>query len=430
MKTLRSYTKNVIANSSVILSGTKWSLFDHLATCCLSGHDPRMGRRISTCLLGCAIIMFCITACDDSSSGAGPDPVAEVSSSSGDEAISSSEKASSGGSSVSSSNSKGNESASSSSEQMNSSAVSGKNSSSSVVESSSSDSVKTCTPDQEGLEQWYFFTKETYVCQNGVWVLQSSSSVVEESSSSKYYDMSRQFNAKLSYGEFTDPRDNRVYKTIRFRVPFVTDSVEFFAENLNFGKMISGGNQQGDSTKYCYDDDPWYCENGWGGLYTWATAMAFSAACDSNSMGSSLCPDTIDLTKNQIEEMKGNPDCVFHQGVCPVGWHIMNREEWASAISGSSIMNPSGYLSSEVWNGLLENPTGFSLLPAGALDEHGEFSEIMNQAFHWLPEDSYDKSSGLSKGAFTRATSFNLYRGSGNGFVKTAGFSIRCVKDY
>lgn len=242
--------------------------------------------------------------------------------------------------------------------------------------------------------------------------------------------MSRQFNAKLSYGEFTDPRDNRVYKTIRFRVPFVTDSVEFFAENLNFGKMISGGNQQGDSTKYCYDDDPWYCENGWGGLYTWATAMAFSAACDSNSMGSSLCPDTIDLTKNQIEEMKGNPDCVFHQGVCPVGWHIMNREEWASAISESGIMNPSGYLSSEVWNGIMENPTGFSLLPAGALDEHGEFSEIMNQAFHWLPEDSYDKSSGLSKGAFTRATSFNLYRGSGNGFVKTAGFSIRCVKDY
>lgn len=376
--------------------------------------------------LALSFLLALLAACGDESSSSAPDPIGEISSSSNDDNGSSGKDKDTSSSSQKDSQ----KSSSSVAEKNSSSAVSGKNSSSSVVESSSSDSVKTCTPDQEGLEQWYFFTKETYVCQNGVWVLQSSSSVVEESSSSKYYDMSRQFNAKLSYGEFTDPRDNHVYKTIRFRVPFVTDSVEFFAENLNFGKMISGGNQQGDSTKYCYDDDPWYCENGWGGLYTWATAMAFSAACDSNSMGSSLCPDTIDLTKNQIEEMKGNPDCVFHQGVCPVGWHIMNREEWASAISGSSIMNPSGYLSSEVWNGLLENPTGFSLLPAGALDEHGEFSEIMNQAFHWLPEDSYDKSSGLSKGAFTRATSFNLYRGSGNGFVKTAGFSIRCVKDY
>ena len=115
--------KNFIASTKwlkrVILSGTEWS------------------RRICVGALFAAFCFF--TACDDSSSGAGPDPVAEISSSCGDEAISSSEKASSGGSSVSSSNSKGYESASSSSEQMNSSFESGKNSSSSVVESSSSE---------------------------------------------------------------------------------------------------------------------------------------------------------------------------------------------------------------------------------------------------------------------------------------------------
>lgn len=376
--------------------------------------------------LALSVLLALLAACGDESRSSAPDPVGEISSSSNDDNGSSGKDKDASSSSQKDSK----KSSSSVAEKNSSSAVSGKNSSSSVVESSSSDSVKTCTPDQEGLEQWYFFTKETYVCQNGVWVLQSSSSVVEESSSSKYYDMSRQFNAKLSYGEFTDPRDNRVYKTIRFRVPFVTDSVEFFAENLNFGKMISGGNQQGDSTKYCYNDDQWYCENGWGGLYTWATAMAFSAACDSNSMGSSLCPDTIDLTKNQIEEMKGNPDCVFHQGVCPVGWHIMNREEWASAISESSIMNPSGYLSSEVWNGIMENPTGFSLLPAGLYDEYGEFSQIMKQAFHWVPGESFDEKANLYKGLFVRATDLDLQRDSKNRFIKTAAFSIRCVKDY
>ena len=373
-----------------------------------------------------SLLMLFFIACDDSTSAASSDPVAEISSSSGDEVIHSSGSVDSIGSSLSATLTD-DEKSSSSIEEKSSSSVSGKNSSSSVVESSSSDSVKTCTPDQEGLEQWYFFTKETYVCQNGVWVLQSSSSVVEESSSSKYYDMSRQFNAKLSYGEFTDPRDNHVYKTIRL-YDDVTDTLTFFAENLNFGKMIAGGEKQGDSTKYCYDDDPWYCENGWGALYTWATAMAFPSVCDSARMGSAECPNKTDLSRNTV--VPNTTEYVIHQGICPDGWHIMNRGEWGAAIDGHGARSGSDYLSSEVWNGIMKNPRGFSLLPAGALDEHGEFSEIMNQAFHWLPEDSYDKNSGLSKGAFTRATSFDLYRGSGNGFVKTAGFSIRCVKDY
>ena len=348
-------------------------------------------------------------ACGDESSSSAPDPIGEISSSSNEELGSSSSVA----------------------EKNSSSSVGSKNSSSSVPNpvSSSEESFSgtPCEKDEEGYTVFISQEQVKYICQNEIWIPMSSSSVVQQSSSSKYYDMSRQFNAKLSYGEFTDPRDNRVYKTIRFRVPFVTDSVEFFAENLNFGKMISSGNQQGDSTKYCYDDDPWYCENGWGGLYTWATAMAFSAACDSNSMGSSLCPDTIDLTKNQIEEMKGNPDCVFHQGVCPVGWHIMNREEWASAISESGIMNPSGYLSSEVWNGIMENPTGFSLLPAGSYDfTNGRFERIMEYGYYWIPREYSDEPEFLGSCTFVAHSSFNRYAE----FEKKGALSIRCVKDY
>ena len=386
--------------------------------------------KIFKSALALSILLALLAACGDESSSSAPDPIGEISSSSIDDNGSSGKDKDASSSSQKDSK----KSSSSVAEKNSSSSVSGKNSSSSVPNpvSSSEESFSgtPCEKDEEGYTVFISQEQVKYICQNGFWIPMSSSSVVQQSSSSKYYDMSRQFNAKLSYGEFTDPRDNRVYKTIRFRVPFVTDSVEFFAENLNFGKMISGGNQQGDSTKYCYDDDPWYCENGWGGLYTWATAMAFSAACDSNSMGSSLCPDTIDLTKNQIEEMKGNPDCVFHQGVCPVGWHIMNREEWASAISESGIMNPSGYLSSEVWNGIMENPTGFSLLPAGLYDEYGEFSQIMKQAFHWVPGESFDEKANLYKGLFVRATDLDLQRDSKNRFIKTAAFSIRCVKDY
>ena len=370
-----------------------------------------------------SILLALLAACGDESSSSAPDPIGEISSSSNDDNGSSGKDKDASSSSQKDSK----KSSSSAAEKNSSSSVSGKNSSSSVVESSSSDSVKTCTPDQEGLEQWYFFTKETYVCQNGVWVLQSSSSVVEESSSSKYYDMSRQFNAKLSYGEFTDPRDNHVYKTIRLYDIVVEDSLTFFAENLNFGKKISGGNQQGDSTKYCYDDDSWYCENGWGGLYTWATAMAFPAACDSVAMGSSLCLKEFVLPSGFAQPR----NYIQHQGICPNGWHVMNRGEWNAAISESGIMNPSGYLSSEIWNGLLENPVGFSLLPAGLYDdENGEFSQIMKQAFHWVPGESFDEKANLYKGLFVRATDMDLQQDSENRFVKTAAFSIRCVKDY
>ncbi len=370
-----------------------------------------------------SILLALLAACGDESSSSAPDPIGEISSSSNDDNGSSGKDKDTSSSSQKDSK----KSSSSTAEKNSSSSVSGKNSSSSVVESSSSDSVKTCTPDQEGLEQWYFFTKETYVCQNGVWVLQSSSSVVEESSSSKYYDMSRQFNAKLSYGEFTDPRDNHVYKTIRL-YDDVTDTLTFFAENLNFGKMIAGGEKQGDSTKYCYDDDPWYCENGWGGLYTWATAMAFPAVCDSSQMGSEKCPNTTDESRNTL--VPNNSEYVVHRGICPEGWHIMNRGEWVAAINGHGAMNGSQYLSSEVWNGIMKNPRGFSLLPAGLYDEYGEFSQIMKQAFHWVPGESFDEKANLYKGLFVRATDLDLQRDSKNRFIKTAAFSIRCVKDY
>ncbi|MFA6735253.1 MAG: FISUMP domain-containing protein, partial [Sphaerochaetaceae bacterium] len=99
--------------------------------------------------------------------------------------------------------------------------------------------------------------------------------------------MDNAFNKALSYGEFTDPRDGQKYRTIVIGYY----QYEYFAENLNYGRQITGGTEQTDSTKYCYGDDPWYCKNHYGGLYRWSTAMGFPAACDSVKTGSSsACP--------------------------------------------------------------------------------------------------------------------------------------------
>ena len=109
---------------------------------------------------------------------------------------------------------------------------------------------------------------------------------------------------------------------------------EYFAENLNYGKQITGGTEQTDSTKYCYGDDPWYCENHYGGLYRWSVAMGFPRACDTVALGSGpSCPDTITLPVFDVYP-KEAPFFVQVQGICPDGWHVMNEGEWSDILGG------------------------------------------------------------------------------------------------
>ena len=175
-------------------------------------------------------IALVFSACDSGSSGAGPEPVAEVSSSSTtrhceeqtegcDEAISSSsvtdKGTSSGGGSVSSS------STNSSSSAKTSSSTDAKSSSSSslvLFESSSSLSkqlqcLAECTEDCEGETYWH---KDGFqmICRSGQWLNLDSLEQANEPSSSSYFDMTEQFNEKVSYGEFTDPRDGHKYRTV------------------------------------------------------------------------------------------------------------------------------------------------------------------------------------------------------------------------
>jgi len=402
----------------------------------------------------CVVLMtvMAIVACDDSSSGAGPDPVAEISSSSGDEAISSSSvtdkgTSSGGGSRSSSSVKSGNDSqkSSSSGKKNNSSSSNGEAYSSSGTNdarSSSSGYVlrdSLCSSDYEGWTQYIPQLQQEFLCENGRWIPMSSSSVTP-SSSSKYYDMSRLFVSEndYSYGEFTDPRDGQVYKTIRYEVGYkMIDSLTFFAQNLNYGKMIQSGTQMTDSTKFCYDDDPWYCENGFGGLYTWATVMNFPAACDSFAIGSAKCPVEYDLMSNPFPEYQDRLSFVIHQGICPDGWHVMNREEWAMVLIGSGSRDGASYLGAVLWGS--GNQRGFSLLPAGVLqtqwvdspEKYIRYANIDVYADHWIPGD-YDGSlvrdSTASYGNTVLITQDRINRAAGT--KKVNGLSIRCVQDY
>ena len=395
--------------------------------------------KIFKSVLVLSVLLTMLVACgDDSSSSVSPEPAGDSSSSVNQSSSSITDKGtSSGGSSKSSSSvkpdSNGSQKKSSSSVQPNSSEGKTVSSSSNNGQngSSSSSRYKTCTSEKEGVEAYISQEQSWCICTDGFWIPVSSSST-EPSSSSKYYDMSRLFVSEndYSYGEFTDPRDGQVYKTISYELGYeILDSITYFAQNLNYGKMIPGGTQMTDSTKFCYDDDPWYCENGFGGLYTWATVMNFPAACDSFAIGSAKCPVEYDLMKSKIPYFQNKFNYVMHQGICPEGWHVMNEEEWAMVMKGSGSRDGASYLGAVLWGS--GNQRGFSLLPAGKLHSDGPHSYYINMdksAYLWLPGEYKNEENGYVGGLVAYVTYDHLTRGAGE--EKFYGLSIRCTKDY
>ncbi len=375
-------------------------------------------KIVVTAAIACLVLAF--TACGDDDSGSFVSPEKETSSSI---AESSSERSGGNPSSPSSSSSSAQSSSKNSSSSAKSSSSTDSKSSSSVTSSSSGTSVGTnsssskaripCSEEDESAT----LNGVDVICHDGYWVPVSSSSAVPTSS---YFDMTNQFNEKVSYGEFTDPRDGQKYRTMEVKNGVFMESYTVFAENLNYGKMIPGGSVQGDSTKYCYDDDPWYCENGWGGLYTWSRAMNFPEVCDSVSIASEKCPDKFNLESDN-EKFNGKYYFVQHQGICPEGWHIMNENEWVEVSEQSSHSSMSSKVA-----GFGNNSYGLSILPAGYWNpvtlEYGHFSSA---ALYWLPQQ-YPEYDDCSYRVAVRTNEFNrTFRG-----LKTQGFSVRCVKNY
>lgn len=377
------------------------------------------------CVAISIILALFLAACDDSSSGAGPDPVAEISSSCGDEAISSSSVTDNGASSgVSSKSSSSVKPDSNGSQKNSSSAITVQSSSSSNVKSSSS-KAWTCSEEGKIVEKKNKTTDvwEIYQCVNGVYEL-----VVYSSSSEKVYTFKELFkedsvfNKKMEYGTFEDPRDGQEYRTIVIKTGYVSvPEFEVFAQNLNYGTQIKLGTSVFDDDKverFCYDDDPWYCEHYFGGLYSWSETFGLPRACDSVWTGTTPnCPDSI--AKGIVYE--SDWEDLQIQGICPEGWHVMNETEWRAMIGADE----SAYrATSKASNG--SNGNGFSALFGGGAfyDENGcKYSGIAEYAHYWYPQELFDNA----------AKNIDLYKtkvDKASRYYKFYGLPVRCVKDY
>ena len=395
--------KSVIANSSVILSGTKWS------------------RWIFIGVLFAVLYFF--TACDSGSSSTDPDPIAEVSSSSGDdENLSSSfvtdKGTSSGGSSKYSSSVKSGDDS-----QKSSSSVNYKNSSSSEDESSSSEgcpfngrnedgsanlTVNCCNGDTAIVMSGKY--TQYYTCRDDFWLRDSIGGQDTVKPYVPHPNMEKQFASKIDYETFVDDRDGQEYKIVTITIDNgLAKTRTFFAENLNYGKQImANATEFSDSVveKVCYNDDEWYCDNGFGGLYTWSEAMNIPKKYDT------VAVEKLDTTYFDNGEYINQ----YIQGICPKGWHIMTEDEWR-LIGGGGRVN-----SRAVWGGY--DLYGFSLLPVGVAIEGGFYS-YGEFAYMWLPElckerDDWGKASRLSKQGIVWDSGSERYN----------YLSVRCTKDY
>ncbi len=188
----------------------------------------------------------------------------------------------------------------------------------------------------------------------------------------------------------------------------------WMADNLNIGNRIDGSEEMTDNNiieKYCYENLESNCVI-FGGLYQWDEIMQYAT----------------------IQGV---------QGICPAGWHIPNDEEWkqleGSADSQFGYPDPEWdgadlwrgfnaglHLKSTVgWNsgGNGSNLYGFWALPGGYRSSDGFFYAIYSSCKWWSSTET-SVGSAWQRG-FISAQNMS-YRGNA---YKTAGFSVRCLKD-
>ena len=375
-------------------------------------------------VVGAAFAFIIACGDDESSSGVAPESAGEISTNSS--ASSSSEKSStSGKSSAKSSSSE--KSSSSTGSKSSSSVKPGSSVSFALSSARSSTSYTECKEEGKMISRYNSETgmHDWYICQDSVYVLLvlSSSSAQPRSS---YIDMDSLYNSTLSYGEFKDPRDGQTYKTIVEKPGWVSvPEFEVFAQNLNYGVQIKLDATEFDDSKvekYCYDDDPWYCDNGFGGLYSWSEAMGLPKACDSVWTGTTpACPDSIFPGWKYEEEWRD----LMIQGACPEGWHVMNETEWRALMALD--VTESGFdITSKVSAGRNRdaNGTGFSALYGGMTELPTQYVRIVELGVYQLPlehEAERHKSVTMSR------QSNVSYKGV---HYKKDGLSVRCVKDY
>ncbi|SOD15627.1 major paralogous domain-containing protein [Fibrobacter sp. UWB16] len=250
----------------------------------------------------------------------------------------------------------------------------------------------------------------------------SSSSAKSSSSDADGFDWSlakeSYLNPDINYGEITDSRDGKIYKTVK-----IGDQT-WMAENLNYTDSAQTPSLKGGM--WCYDDQPKNCDVG-GAFYTWAAAVDSIALYDERGL---ICGDE--------KECRVSAKV---QGICPNGWHLPDTTEWRTLIkavggnskAGTVLKSQKGWdmIKASSSNGNGTDAYGFAALPVGLSNDgdHGGFSYDGIIALFWTINEASGWSGFRAISAdFENVNNF-VSMGS-NGTSKSSGISVRCIKDY
>jgi uncharacterized protein (TIGR02145 family) len=191
--------------------------------------------------------------------------------------------------------------------------------------------------------------------------------------SCKKKDKNDDNNAAPVTGQFTDPRDNKVYKTV------VIGTQTWMAQNLDY---IT------DSSSFSYNNSA-SVENTYGRLYEWSVA----------------------------------------QSACPAGWHLPDTAEWSKLITlqggdfaAGGKMKETGSTHWNSPNNGATNSSGFDALPGGCWNT-SVFKDMGNYTYYW--SSSAPDTTTNAYYYYIMYNSMDIFRGSE---LRTYAHSIRCVK--
>jgi uncharacterized protein (TIGR02145 family) len=270
-------------------------------------------------------------------------------------------------------------------------------------------------------------------------------------------------------GSFQDPRDNKVYKTVK-----MADGKVWFADNLNYQEGLTFNQQaaQANGMEYKSTENgvpaigSFWCPpvsgatastdknicNVYGALYTWETAMSVDGkgTWDESQVSGNYFATGAPGTTSQaaINNAKGGG-----RGICPTGWHIPTDREWAVLLdevddaattytlqegtgwcgenAGVKMKSASTYLGGDPGNGAWvdndkrgDNSSGFGAVPAGdRINTGSQFYTRGTVVYYW---SSSVGSSALAWGRQFYGNFAQVHRYLNS---RSYGFSVRCVRD-
>jgi len=219
------------------------------------------------------------------------------------------------------------------------------------------------------------------------------------------------YPASFTCGDvFIDPRDEQTYNTVKI------DEQCWMAENLNIGEIIGGSENMTDNgviEKYCYDDNPTYCET-YGGLYQWNEMMQY--VTDTAVQG--ICPEGWHLpTDFEWKILEGRVDSQY-----PVGDPIWNQVGFRGFNVGLNLKSINGWLGGGNGSGFY----GFGGRPGGYRSNYINlfFLSLSHYGYFWSSSEYNSSSTWFRSLIYYSDEVFRTF------LNKSFGFSVRCLHEY